>query len=95
MSGADTTPAAGIQPAELEERRERLLEVVRAAGVPETGGPFNLCVRHGDMVYVSGLPPFEEDYCAALRAARARGSLRAGRSVGNASGYPARIPGLE
>jgi len=32
MSGADTTPAAGIQPAELEERRERLLEVVRAAG---------------------------------------------------------------
>ena len=29
------------------------------AGVPETGGPFNLCVRHGDMLYVSGLPPFE------------------------------------
>jgi 2-iminobutanoate/2-iminopropanoate deaminase len=25
------------------------------------------------MIYVSGLPPFEEDYCAALRAARARG----------------------
>ena len=34
------------------------------AGVPETGGPFNLCVRHGDTLYVSGLPPFEEDYCA-------------------------------
>ena len=47
-------------------------QVVRAA-VPETGGPFNLCVRHGDMLYVSGLPPFEEEYCAALRAARARG----------------------
>jgi 2-iminobutanoate/2-iminopropanoate deaminase len=28
---------------------------------------------HGDLIYVSGLPPFEEDYCAALRAARARG----------------------
>jgi 2-iminobutanoate/2-iminopropanoate deaminase len=47
-------------------------QVVRAA-VPETGGPFNLCVRHGDMLYVSGLPPFDEEYCAKLRAARARG----------------------
>src|ERR671912_2648549 len=47
-------------------------QIVRA-GVPETGGPFNLCVRHGDMLYVSGLPPFEEEYCAELRAARARG----------------------
>ncbi len=47
-------------------------QVIRA-GVPETGGPFNLCVRHGDMLYVSGLPPFEEEYCALLRAARARG----------------------
>ena len=43
------------------------------AGVPETGGPFNLCVRRGDMLYISGLPPFEEAYCAELRAARARG----------------------
>ena len=25
------------------------------------------------MICISGLPPFEEDYCAALRAARARG----------------------
>ncbi len=47
-------------------------QVIKAA-VPETGGPFNLCVRHGDMIYVSGLPPFEEGYCAALRAARSRG----------------------
>jgi 2-iminobutanoate/2-iminopropanoate deaminase len=43
------------------------------ADVPETGGPFNMCVRHGDLVYVSGLPPFDADYCAALRAARANG----------------------
>jgi len=43
------------------------------AGVPETGGPFNLCVRYGNMIYVSGLPPCEEDYCAKLRAARASG----------------------
>ena len=43
------------------------------ADVPETGGPFNMCVRHGDMIYISGLPPFDEDYSAALRAARAAG----------------------
>ena len=47
-------------------------QVIKAA-VPETGGPFNLCVRHGDMIYVSGLPPFEEAYCSLLRAARAAG----------------------
>jgi 2-iminobutanoate/2-iminopropanoate deaminase len=41
--------------------------------VPETGGPFNLCIRHGDMVYVSGLPPFDEEYCTLLRSARAAG----------------------
>ena len=43
------------------------------ANVPTTGGPFNLCVRYGDMVYVSGLPPFDEEYSARLRAARAAG----------------------
>jgi 2-iminobutanoate/2-iminopropanoate deaminase len=47
-------------------------EVIKA-DVPETGGPFNLCVRHGDLVYVSGLPPFEEEYCARLRQARRDG----------------------
>jgi 2-iminobutanoate/2-iminopropanoate deaminase len=46
---------------------------VVTADVPETGGPFNLCIRHGDMVYVSGLPPFDEEYCAVLRSARAAG----------------------
>ncbi len=44
------------------------------ADVPETGGPFNLCIRHGDLVYVSGLPPFEEAYCASLRQARRDGT---------------------
>jgi len=43
------------------------------ADVPETGGPFNLCVRHGDMIYISGLPPFDEDYAKELRTARAAG----------------------
>jgi 2-iminobutanoate/2-iminopropanoate deaminase len=44
------------------------------ADVPTTGGPFNLCIRHGDMVYVSGLPPFDEEYAARLRAARTDGA---------------------
>lgn len=47
--------------------------IIRSAKVPETGGPFNLCIRHGDMVYVSGLPPFQEDFCEGLRAARENG----------------------
>ena len=41
--------------------------------VPETAGPFNLCVRHGNMIYISGLPPFDREYAAKLRAARAAG----------------------
>jgi 2-iminobutanoate/2-iminopropanoate deaminase len=44
------------------------------ADVPSTGGPFNLCIRHGNMVYVSGLPPFDEAYAARLRAARSAGA---------------------
>ena len=47
-------------------------EVIKA-GVTETGGPFNLCVRYGDMVFISGLPPFDESYASALREARAKG----------------------
>jgi 2-iminobutanoate/2-iminopropanoate deaminase len=47
-------------------------EVIKS-DVPETGGPFNLCVRHGNMIYISGLPPFDADYSAKLRAARAKG----------------------
>jgi len=44
-----------------------------AGGVPETGGPFNLCVGYGNLIFVSGLPPFDEAYSAALREARATG----------------------
>ena len=39
--------------------------------VPETGGPFNLCVKHGNMIYVSGLPPFDAEFSGKLKAARA------------------------
>ena len=46
--------------------------VVRAA-VPETGGPFNLCIRYGNLIFISGLPPFAGDFAAKLREARAKG----------------------
>lgn len=49
-------------------------EIIRSPKVAETGGPFSMCVRHGGMVYVSGLPPFQEDFCALLRAARENGT---------------------
>jgi len=43
------------------------------ADVPETGGPFNLCVRYGDQIFISGLPPFDAAYAAKLGEARAKG----------------------
>jgi len=47
-------------------------QVVKA-GVPETGGPFNLCVRYGNLIFISGLPPFDEEFSSRLREARAKG----------------------
>jgi 2-iminobutanoate/2-iminopropanoate deaminase len=41
------------------------------ADVPEAGATFNLCVKHGDTFYISGLPPFDAEFSAQLRAARA------------------------
>jgi len=32
-------------------------QVVKA-DVPDAGATFNHCVRYGNMIYVSGLPPF-------------------------------------
>jgi 2-iminobutanoate/2-iminopropanoate deaminase len=43
------------------------------ADVPETGGPFNLCVRYGNLIFISGLPPFDAEFSSRLRDARARG----------------------
>lgn len=41
--------------------------------VPEMGGPINTAVTFGPLVFVSGLPPFTEEFCARMREARAKG----------------------
>jgi 2-iminobutanoate/2-iminopropanoate deaminase len=41
--------------------------------VPEMGGPINTAVTFGPLVFVSGLPPFTEEFCAQMREARAKG----------------------
>ncbi len=43
------------------------------AGLPITNAPFNLCVRHGDLIFVSGLPPFDETFSNAVREALEQG----------------------
>lgn len=43
------------------------------AGITLTGGPFSLCVKWKDLIFISGLPPFPPEYCDAIREARARG----------------------
>jgi 2-iminobutanoate/2-iminopropanoate deaminase len=43
------------------------------ADVPETSGPFNLGVKYGNLIFIPGLPPFDESYASQLREARAKG----------------------
>ena len=43
------------------------------ADIALSGVPLNYCVRHGNMIFVSGLPPFTNEYANALSAARAAG----------------------
>jgi 2-iminobutanoate/2-iminopropanoate deaminase len=40
----------------------------------ETGAPYNLCIRHGNLIFISGLPPFDSEFSAQLRNARANGT---------------------
>lgn len=48
-------------------------KTVYDAGLPSSNAPFNLCVRYGDLIFISGLPPFDEAYSNALREAREKG----------------------
>jgi 2-iminobutanoate/2-iminopropanoate deaminase len=41
------------------------------ADVPEAGATFNHCIKFGNMIFISGLPPFDAEYSAQLRNARA------------------------
>jgi 2-iminobutanoate/2-iminopropanoate deaminase len=43
------------------------------AGLPSSNAPFNLCVRHGNLIFISGLPPFDVAFSNALREARENG----------------------
>jgi 2-iminobutanoate/2-iminopropanoate deaminase len=43
------------------------------AGLPSTKAPFNLCVRYGNLIFISGLPPFDEEFSRSVREAREAG----------------------
>jgi 2-iminobutanoate/2-iminopropanoate deaminase len=43
------------------------------AGIESSNAPFNLCVRYGDLLFVSGLPPFDAAFTSAVREAREQG----------------------
>jgi 2-iminobutanoate/2-iminopropanoate deaminase len=43
------------------------------AGIESSNAPFNLCVRYGDLLFISGLPPFDREFTRAVREARENG----------------------
>ncbi len=46
---------------------------VITAGILGTGGPINLAVKHGNMIYISGLPPFTPEFAQSMIDARRNG----------------------
>jgi 2-iminobutanoate/2-iminopropanoate deaminase len=46
-------------------------KAVIKTNVPELGVPLNMAVRFGQLLFVSGIPPFREDFASKLREARA------------------------
>ncbi len=48
-------------------------QVIKVASL-ETGAPYNLCIRHGDLIFIAGLPPFDAEFSKKLREARANGT---------------------
>ena len=49
-------------------------KAVVKSNVPDLGVPLNMAVRYGDLLFVSGIPPFRESFASQLRAARASGN---------------------
>lgn len=47
-------------------------EVIKS-NVPDLGVPLNMGVKFGQLLFVSGIPPFNEEFASRLRAARATG----------------------
>jgi 2-iminobutanoate/2-iminopropanoate deaminase len=45
-------------------------KVVIKSNVPELGVPLNMAVRFGQLLFVSGIPPFREEFASKLREAR-------------------------
>jgi 2-iminobutanoate/2-iminopropanoate deaminase len=45
-------------------------KVVIKSKVPELGVPLNMAVRFGQLLFVSGIPPFREEFASKLREAR-------------------------
>jgi 2-iminobutanoate/2-iminopropanoate deaminase len=45
-------------------------KVVIKSKVPELGVPLNMAVRFGQLLFVSGIPPFREEFASKLRDAR-------------------------
>ena len=49
-------------------------KAVVESNVPDLGVPLNMAVRYGDLLFVSGIPPFRESFASQLRVARASGN---------------------
>jgi 2-iminobutanoate/2-iminopropanoate deaminase len=47
-------------------------KVVIKSSVPELGVPLNMAVRFGELLFVSGIPPFREEFASKLREARSK-----------------------
>lgn len=53
--------------------RQSMEKQVIDAGLLGTGGPISLAVKHGNMIYISGLPPFTPEFAQAMIDARREG----------------------
>jgi 2-iminobutanoate/2-iminopropanoate deaminase len=60
--------------AKIGGRKLSVEKSVVKSDVPDLGVPLNMAVRYGDLLFVSGIPPFREAFASQLRAARESGT---------------------
>jgi hypothetical protein len=60
--------------AENSGRKLSVEKSVVKSDVPDLGVPLNMAVRYGDLLFVSGIPPFRESFASQLRTARESGN---------------------